>query len=162
VPPPGAIALDESMHSHALHAVQRPEVNAAAARVARERAALTLAAREGVPVPRVGLAFDHYWSEKPLQTSVTLSLSLPLLGRAGATRREAEAALAGAEAGARAVSDRVAAEIAQAEARAGAAEHGVETLRDRVVPARERAFRAAQSEYVSGSLDMSSALAAAR
>src|SRR5439155_9563301 len=69
-----------------------PELGAAQARVAARRAQVTLARRERLPEWTIGAAYDRFWSEPALPTSLALSFDLPLnLGRLRRAERDARA-----------------------------------------------------------------------
>jgi outer membrane protein TolC len=141
----------------------RPELRAADARVDAARAQLRLARRQRLPEPAVGAAYDRFWSEGPLRTSVMVSLNLPIwTGRLAASEREARFRLAGAEAERAALRDRIAREIAEADARLYETQHEIAILRDVVLPAAERTLRSARAEYETGTSDLTAFLTASR
>ena len=140
-----------------------PEVGAADARVAAGRTRLELARRARLPEWTVGAAYDRFWSEPELRTSVGLSMNLPLnLGRLSAAEREARAGLEVAEAGRRAALDRQDLAIEEAAVSLGESLHEVEIMRDDVVPASERTLRALRAAYESNRSDFVALLNAAR
>ena len=140
-----------------------PELGAAEARVAAGRAQLDLARRSRLPEWTVGAAYDRFWSEPELRTSVGLSMNLPLnAGRLSAAQREAHAALEAAEAERRAVLDRHDLAIETAAATLGESLHEVEIMREDVVPASERTMRALRGAYESNHADFVALLNAAR
>lgn len=165
--PPAALALPEAPSSSDWLAARArapwPELRAAEARVEAKRASFALARRERLPESALGFAYDRYWTERELQPSAILSLSLPLnLGRHAAAVREARASLAGAEAERDAARDRVDREIESATAMFRETRHEAELVADQVVPATERSLAAVRVAYESGRGDFLALLNAVR
>ena len=140
-----------------------PELAAAEARVKARHASLSLAHRERLPGLGLGLAYDRFWSEADLRTSVGVSLNLPLnFGRLAAHEREAQAGLFKAEAERFAVRDRIEQRIEEASASLGLYLHDVEIMRGAVVPASERSLKAIRAAYEANRSDFLTLLNAAR
>ena len=140
-----------------------PELQAADARVRARRAEFALARRERLPESTWGLAYDRFWSEPELRTSVGLSLNLPLhWGRLAAHERETRAALDMVEAERLATRDRIDQGIEEASAALGEGLHDVEIMRDQVVPATERTVRAIRGAYEANRSDFLTLLNAVR
>ena len=140
-----------------------PELAAADAGVEARQAGLTLAHRERLPALGLGFAYDRFWSESDLRSTVSLSLNLPLnFGRLAAREREAQAALAKAESERVAVRDRVEQRIEEASASLGLYLHDVEIMRGAVVPASERSLKAIRAAYEANRSDFLTLLNATR
>ena len=140
-----------------------PELVAADASVKARQARLTLAHRERLPELGFGVAYDRFWSETDLRTTVGVSLNLPLnFGRLAAREREAQAALSKAEAERLAVRDRIEQRIEEASASLGLHLHDIEIMRGAVVPARERSLKAIRAAYEVNRSDFLALLSATR
>ena len=140
-----------------------PELAAADASIAARQASLTLAHRERLPELGFGVAYDRFWSETELRTTVGLSLNLPIyFGRLASRGREAQAALSKAEAERLAVRDRIEQRVEEASASLGLSLHDVEIMRDAVVPATERSLKAIRAAYEANRSDFLTLLNATR
>jgi len=140
-----------------------PELAAADAGVKARQAGLALAHRDRLPGIGFGVAYDRFWSEVDLRTSVGLSLNLPInLGRLASREREARAALSKAEDERLAVRDRIEQRIEEASASLGLYLHDVEIMRDIVVPASQRSLNAIRAAYEANRSDFLSLLNATR
>jgi outer membrane protein TolC len=140
-----------------------PELAAANASVVARQSGLALARRERLPGLGLGVAYDRFWSETELRTTVGLSLNLPLyFGRLASREREARAALSKAEAERLAVRDRIDQRIEEASASLGLSLHDVEIMRDAVIPASERSLKAIRAAYEANRSDFLTLLNATR
>lgn len=161
LPAPAAPATD--VWIQARMSARWPELAAADASVRARQADLALAGRERLPGFEIGAAYDRFWSETDLRTSVGASLTLPLnLGRLDAREREARAALAQAEDERAAVRDRIEQRIEEASASLALYLHDVEIMEGSVVPASERSLKAVRAAYEAGRGDFTTWLDATR
>src|SRR5262249_9207039 len=100
------------------------------------------------PQPTVGIAYDRFWSEPELQTSVGVTMNLPIHPtRWSSARAEARARLAASEEQAELVRDSIALEGEVAAARFHEQAHDVQIARTRMVPLAERTLHAARASY---------------
>jgi len=140
-----------------------PELSAADATVRARQANVTLAHRERLPELGFGVAYDRFWSEADLRSSVGVSLNLPLnFRRLAAEEREAKATLSKAEAERLAVRDRIEQRIEEASASLGLYVHDVEIMRGAVVPASEHSLKAIRAAYEANRSDFLTLLNATR
>src|SRR5207249_2684102 len=150
---------DLAGHARAL----RSEMGSADARVEASRAAVEAAGRERLPETRVSFAYDRFWSEPELRSTVGVSMNLPLnLGRLNANRAVAQARLAGSEAAREAVGDSIELQVAEAAARLHESAHDVAIARGRLLPLAERTLAATRSSYESDRADFFSLVNAVR
>ena len=152
-PAPGAIAtppdrlVDEAFGS-------RPELAAAAARVAAEQARLDLARRDYLPDFTLAGAYDTLWQERDLQPFVGVQLNVPLqLGRRKAAVEEARARLEQARDLRLAEEDEVRLGVRSGVDRLAEAQHLVHLMRDRLLPAARDHVEAARSGFEAGRND---------
>jgi outer membrane protein, heavy metal efflux system len=167
LPPPDDLPLPDTSVVHgdlAPHArALRSELRAADARVEASRAEASLAERRRWPETTFGIAYDRYWSEPELRTSVSVSMDLPLdLGRRAAARDVARARLAASESRSDAMRDSVELQVELAAVRLHEQAHDVQIARERLVPLRERAFRAARAGYEANRTDFDALLGSLR
>ena len=140
-----------------------PELRAADARVAAARGELTLARRSRWPSTDLSVAYDRYWNEPELRTSVGLMIGLPVdLGQLGDAERQATHHLEAATFERDAVRDRIDQRIAAAEASLVESRHETEIIASEVLPASRRALGSARAAYASGQTPFSTVLSAAR
>jgi len=132
----------------------RPEMRAIDARVEASRAGLDLATAERLPQTTLGVAYDRFWTEPELRTTVALSMNLPIgFGRLAAAREEARARLVVGEQLREAVSDSIELQVAVAAARLHEQAHDVQIARERLLPLAERTLRASRASYVANRTD---------
>lgn len=141
---------------------QRPELRMADAHVDAANAALRLSRRERLPDASLGVAYDRFWTEPELRTSVTMGLSLPILSGRGAGVREMRAGLQRAEARREVVRDSIELQVAVAAARFHEQAHDLEIAALRRIPLSERALRSARASYEAGRTDFTALLDAMR
>jgi len=147
----------------ALTAAAWPELSAAQARVAARRAQVTLARRQRLPEWTLGAAYDRFWSEPELRTSVALSLDLPLnLGRLRSAEREARAGLELAEAQRAAARDGAELRVEESSASLEESLHELEIMQDQVVPTSVRTVQAVRAAYEANRSDFYALLNAQR
>lgn len=166
-PPPAELALPDTslVHSElAPHArALRPELRAADARVEASRAQVSLAGREAFPEPSFGVAYDRFWSEPELRTSVGVTMNLPInFARRSSARSEAETRLTASEAQSAAMLDSIDYQIEVAAARFHEEAHDVEISRTRLVPLAERILRSARASYEANRTDFLTVLGSLR
>jgi len=157
-PPPREIPLPDTSVVHADLAPRaralRPEMRAADARAEASRAAVALAGRQGLPETSFGVAYDRFWGEPELRTSLGLTMNLPLnLGRLSAARTEARARLDASKARQDVVRDSVELQVAVAAARLHEQAHDVAIARERLLPLAERALHASRASYEANRTD---------
>ena len=166
-PPPDSLALPDTSVVHGDLAPRaralRPELEAADARVAASRAAATLAGRQRLPETSLGVAYDRFWSEPELRTTVGVSMNLPInAGQLSASRAEARARLEASERERDVVRDSIDLQVASAAARLHEQAHDVQIARERLLPLAERNFRAARASYEANRSDFLTVLNALR
>jgi outer membrane protein TolC len=142
---------------------ERPELHAAEARVRAREAAVALARREYFPDVRVMGAYDTIWQENDLQPMVGLELNLPLrLARRRGALDEAEASLEAARSARAATDDEVRFAVEQLLERLHEAHHGLEIVRDRLLPAAQDRAVSARAAFETGQSDFSTVIDAER
>jgi outer membrane protein TolC len=142
---------------------EQPELRAAEAMLRASEARLSLARRERLPEPSVGLAYDRYWEVPELRTSVSASLNLPVsLGRRSAAEREARAAIEGARARREAALDEIRRRVTEASTQFEESLHELEVLRDDLLPAAERSLASAKGNYEAGRIEFSTLIQTSR
>ena len=150
-PPPRDLPLPDTSLVHAALApaalAQRPELDAAAARVQAGQAAETLARRGRLPETSFSFTWDRFWSERELQPAVGVSVSLPLSGRHAAAAAAARAELAARVSHGEVLRDSVALQVAVAAARFHEQAHDVAIARLRMLPLAERMLRVSRASY---------------
>jgi outer membrane protein TolC len=141
----------------------RPELAAADARVRAREAGVGLARREYWPDFTLMGAYDTIWQERDLQPMVGVALNVPLQrGRRAAALDEAEAALEEARSLRAGVGDQVRFSVERALERLHEARHGLEIVRDRIVPAARDRVAAARAAFETGQSDFSTLVDAQR
>jgi outer membrane protein TolC len=162
-PPPREIPLPDTSVVHADLAPKaralRPEMRAADARAEASRAAVALAGRQGLPETSFGVAYDRFWGEPELRTTLGVTMNLPVnLGRRSAARAEARARLKASEARQEVVRDSVELQVAVAAARLHEQAHDVTIARERLLPLAERTLRASRASYEANRTDFTTVL----
>ena len=162
-PPPREIPLPDTSVVHADLAPKaralRPEMRAADARAEASRAAVALAGRQGLPETSFGVAYDRFWGEPELRTTLGVTLNLPVnLGRRSAARAEARARLEASEARQEVVRDSIELQVAVAAARLHEQAHDVTIARERLLPLAERTLRASRASYEANRTDFTTVL----
>lgn len=157
-PPPTDLALPDTSLMHAdlaSHAgAMRPELRAAGARIEASRAQLSLARRQRLPEPSLGVAYDRFWSEPELRTSVGVTMNLPVhFARLTSSRAEAQARLAESEAQIEVIRDSIQLQVEVAATRLHEQAHDVAIARTRMVPLAERTLHAARASYEANRAD---------
>jgi len=157
-PPPREIPLPDTSVVHADLAPRaralRPEMRAADARAEASRAGVALAGRQGLPETSFGIAYDRFWGEPELRTTLGITMNLPVtLGRLSAARAEARERLEASKARQDLVRDSVELQVAVAAARFHEQAHDVAIARERLLPLAERTLRASRASYEANRTD---------
>jgi outer membrane protein TolC len=161
LPPPDTVVVHANLAPRAR--ALRPEMEAAAAAVDAGRAGVVLAGREPLPELALGIAYDRFWSEPELRTSLVASMSLPIhFGRLSAERDAARARLEFSRSRAEVVRDSIEFQVEAAASRLHEQAHDVQIARERLLPLRERAWRAARASYEANRADFLTVLNALR
>ncbi|MEN8184124.1 MAG: TolC family protein [Myxococcota bacterium] len=149
VPPTAAGGPAEQLIEQAL--AERPDLAAAAARVAAEEARVDLAEREYFPDFTVTGAYNRLWQARDLQPFVGIQLNLPLQrGRRRAAVNEAQARLEQVRSQRLAIEDDVRFGVQSGSDRLTEARHVERLFRDRLVPAARDQVDAARSGFETG------------
>ena len=157
-PPPRDLPLPDTIMVHGDLAPRaralRPEMRAVDAGAEASRAEVALARRLRFPETSFGVAYDRFWSEPELRTSVEVTLNLPInAGRLSAAAAEARARLEVSESQRQAVQDSVEFQVAVAAARLHEQAHDVQIARERLLPLAERTLRASRTSYEANRTD---------
>jgi len=157
-PPPTELTMPDTSFMHQDLAprarAMRPELRAADARVEASRGEVALAGRQHLPETSFSVAYDRFWSEPELRTTVGVTMNLPLnLARLSSAKAEAEARLAGSVAHSQAVSDSIELQVEIAAARLHEQAHDVQIAHTRMLPLAERTLRAARASYEANRTD---------
>jgi outer membrane protein TolC len=167
-PPPARAAVPEllAIESDALVAraiATRPDLAAAAARVAAEESRVELAWREYWPDFTVSGGYDRFWEEAELRPNVGIGLNVPLqLGRRSAAVEEASARLERARSERLALEDEVRLDVERGAERLVEAHHVLHLIRDRQLPASRDRVDAARAGFESGRNSFSALIDAQR
>jgi outer membrane protein TolC len=167
-PPPAVLEADaptpESREALLERAIsERPELRAADARVRAREAAVALARREYLPDLQLMGGYDTIMQEDDLQPRVGLALNLPLQqGRRAAALDEAEARLERARSLRAGLDDEVRFSVERALERLHEARHGLEIVRDRMLPAARDRVESARASFETGQSDFSTVIDAER
>ncbi|MEE9280614.1 MAG: TolC family protein [Myxococcota bacterium] len=130
---------------------ERPELAAAAARVAAEEARVDLAWRDYFPDFTLTGSYNRLWQEEDLQPFVGIQLNVPLqLGRRRAALEEARARLEQARSQRRAIEDEVRFGVQSGADRLAEAHHVMRLFADRLLPAARDQVAAARSGFETG------------
>jgi len=166
-PPPAALeprAAPEPREALVARArAERPDLLAAAARIEAREAAVALARREYLPDFRLIGAYDTIWQENDLQPMVGVELNVPLrLARRKAALDEAKAALEEARSSRAALDTEARFAVERALERLHEAQHGLEIIRDRLLPAARDRVTSARAAFETGQSDFSTVIDAER
>lgn len=140
---------------------ENPELLAARAEVDTADRRLDAAEARSTPDMTFGLAYGHDRNDRGI-IEAGLSFALPVFDRNQGRIREARHLAARARRDAEAVRGRLEAELAGALAAHAAARDRVDTFRERIVPASERALGQLRASYAAGRTDMLDLLDAQR
>ncbi len=155
-PPPEALTVDapSALETDALTQrafADRPELQAAKARVEARESAVALARREFLPDFTLWAKYDRLWQERDLRTAVGVSLNLPLqIERRRAALEQASAELARAESERSRIEDQIRLSVVTAVERVREAHHLFELTRDTLLPAARDRIVAARVSYETG------------
>lgn len=164
-PPDELLPLDASGPGAASGGVaaERPELQAADARVRAREAGRDLAQLEYFPDFRVMAVYDRFWEAGDMQPMVGFELNLPFqLARRRAALEQARAELGAARSERERVQDEITSEIATARERLAEARHLLELVRDRMLPAARDQLTAARAGYETGRVDFADVIEAER
>jgi outer membrane protein TolC len=158
LPPPadlrGTSPIPDVAGLRAVAAGTRPDVRAAADRLAAEEASLALALKEYSPDVDVMAAYDGFWqgeNGRPLQWQVGARVNLPVrYARRGGAVAEARARVAQRRAELARLADRVNFEVQEAWEQVREADDVVRLYEGKVLPAAEANVKEAQAGYVAG------------
>jgi outer membrane protein TolC len=158
---PAAPLRADSLHALAL--ALRPELRSWSEQGRAKEAELSLARRNRLPDFTLTGRYDRFMMEREWRPQIGIGLNLPLqLGRLGAAEREARAGVAQMEFRRQAAEAEVGSEVESALAEVQETEHEIHIIRERVVPATERALQAIRAGYENNRSDFLSLLNAER
>ena len=141
----------------------RPDLRARREEIAAKRVELTLRQRARYPELELMASYNSMWEDREHRLMTGVGVELPMRRqRRLAAVREAEAALAAAEAELASREDAALAEVAVARADLAEAEDEAALYRDRVLPASRDQLVAARAAFGSGTADMTTTIDAAR
>lgn len=168
IPPPptklelkGELPEVEPLQAAAL--ASRPDLRAAAERVAAEEASLALAVKEYYPDVELAAGYNTLWQEQALQPYVGLRTNLPVrLSRRSAAVSEAQARVARQRAELARFADRANFEVLDAHARVRESERVVRLFEKEILPAAERNVKSARTAYTAGQIPFLSMIDALR
>lgn len=162
LPPPAKIArppaaLPDVRVLRELALARRPDLQALAARVAADTAALGLAEREFYPDVEAMAAYDSFWQsaddQERLRPQVGIRVNLPLrLDRRRGAVAEASARLAERRAALARQLNQVAFDVQQAYAEVRESEQAAALYARRILPAARENVKSAQSGYMTGNI----------
>lgn len=142
---------------------ERPELQAADARVRAREAGADLAQLAYFPDFRVLAVYDRFWEAGDMQPMVGFELNLPFqLARRRAALEQARAELGAARSERERMQDEIATEVATARERLAEARHLLELVRDRMLPAARDQLGAARAGYEAGRVDFADVIEAER
>jgi outer membrane protein TolC len=158
-PPPREVRVEDGLpEAQALRALalsRRPDLQALVNRIAAEEATLALTYKEFYPDVELMAAYDTFWGlpdrRERAQVGVRLNLPVRLARRQGAVH-EAQARIAQRRAERARRADQVNYEVEQAYQQVRESEQAARLYEKTVVPAARRNVRAAQADYVTGSI----------
>ncbi len=157
-PPQRALAsptpLGEAAALQELASRQRPDLMAAAARVASEQAAVALAARAYYPDVEVIGRYDNFWEQSQVRPAVGLNMNVPLYkGRLDAALREATQRLTQRRAEYEQRLLDVQYEVAEAYEQTEESRRTVELYSQRLIPTATQNVAAARANYDTNQAD---------
>jgi outer membrane protein TolC len=168
-PPPAEVRLGEALpEAPALRAAaraRRPDLQALAARLAAEEAALALAHKEFYPDVEVLAAYDAFWQrpEEDLRPQLAARVNLPLrTARRHAAVAEAEARVRQRRAEIDRLADQINYEVQQAYAQVRESERVVRLYDETVLPAADQNVKAATVAYAAAKIPFLSLIEAQR
>jgi outer membrane protein, heavy metal efflux system len=165
--PPADITLPAApMRADSIHALAlalRPELRSWSEQGHAKEAELSLARRNRLPDFTLTGRYDRFMAERGWRPQVGIGLNLPIqFGRLGAAEREARAGVEQMEFRRQAAEAEIGSEVESALARVQETEHEIHIIRERVVPATERALQAIRASYENNRADFLSLLNAER
>jgi cobalt-zinc-cadmium efflux system outer membrane protein len=161
IPLPPAPMRGDSLH--ALSLASRSELRSWSEQRKAKEAEVLLARRGRLPELSLSARYDRYMEESEWRPQIGAGFNLPIqLGRLGAAEREARAAVQQMEYRRQAAAAEVGAEVETALAQVQETEHEIHIIRERVLPASERALQAIRSSYENNRADFATLLNAER
>jgi outer membrane protein TolC len=158
---PPAPARADSLH--ALSLALRPELRSWFEQRKAKETELTLAHRRRLPDLTLSARYDRFMEEREWSPQVGAGLNLPIqFGRLGAAEREARAGVEQMEYRRQAAEAQIGSEVESAFAQTQETEHEIHIIRERVVPATERALQAIRTSYENNRADFLALLNAER
>jgi outer membrane protein TolC len=141
---------------------ERPELDAASARVQAARHEVRLADREYAPDFTVFGGYNSLWDDRDLRPYIGVGLNIPVWRKHRAARLAQKAAeVHGAELAALSAADRIGFEVAATRARVVEAEHLLDLYQSTFLPLAEQSLAASRNGYETALNDFESLLAAA-
>ena len=168
LPPPPALvelkpAIPDAAILRSLAVSRRPDVQALANRIAAEEATLALAFKEHYPDVEVMAAYDTYWQERPLQTTVGVRVNLPVrYARRQGAIDEARAKIAERRAELALRIDQINFQVQEAYEQVQRGEKTIRLYQTTILPAAEANLQAARTAYATGKLPFLSLIEAQR
>ncbi|HEX3315523.1 MAG TPA: TolC family protein [Gemmataceae bacterium] len=165
--PPAQAALKSLLpDASALRSVavsRRPDLQALANRIAAEEASLALAYKDRYPDVEVMAAYDAFWQERPLQTTVGVKINLPVrLARRQGAIEEARAKIAERRAELEKQVDQVNFQVQEAYEQVRQRERIVGLYEKTILPAAAGNLQAARTAYVTGKVSFLNLIEAQR
>jgi outer membrane protein, heavy metal efflux system len=156
-PPPADIpaggSLPDEAELRALALSHRPDLKAMAEHIAADRASLCLAHKEYYPDFEAMVAYDDFWSERPLRPQVGVRMNVPIrLAKRDAAVREAEAKLGQRIAELNRLTDEANLAVSQAYAEVDESDKTVRLYGQTILPAAESNVKSAQTYYTTGKI----------
>jgi outer membrane protein, heavy metal efflux system len=166
-PPPALVELRPALPDPAVlrscAVSRRPDVQALANRIAAEEATLALALKEHYPDIEVMAAYDTYWQERPLQTTVGVRVNLPVrYARRQGAIEEARAKIAERRAELALRIDQINFQVQEAYEQVQRGEKTIRLYQATILPAAEANLQAARTAYATGKLPFLSLIEAQR
>jgi len=141
----------------------RPELRSWTEQRRAKEAALSLARRNRLPDLTLIARYDRFMEEREWRPQVGVGLNLPLqLGRRGAAEREARAGVEQMELRRQAAEAEIGSQLESSLAGLQETEHEIHIMRERVIPATERALQAVRTGYENSRADFLTLLNAER
>ena len=165
--PPAVLALPPAPMRgdsvHALSRAMRPELRGFDEQRSAKQAELSLARRARLPELSLTARYDRFMEESEWRPQVGAGFNLPIqFGRIGAAERTAKAGIEQIEYRRLAAEADIGSQVETALAQVQETEHEIHIIRERVVPASERALQAIRASYENNRADFLTLLNAER
>jgi outer membrane protein TolC len=165
--PPAEIALppapERADSLHALSLGLRPELRSWTEQRKAKEEELSLAHRQRLPEFTLTARYDRFMQESEWRPQIGAGLNVPLFfGRLGAAERAARAGVEQMEYRRQAAEAEIGAQVETSFAQTQETEHEIHIIRERVVPATERALQAIRASYENNRSDFLALLNAER